>query len=66
MLLRHALHSGKYAAHDCDGVSIKDVAMAKAMADAAAAGQAAFGADPMEPRDMAEASTPVIGKAFLE
>lgn len=40
--------------------------MAKAMADAAAAGQAAFAADPMEPRDMAVPSTPVIGKAFLE
>ena len=42
------------------------VAMAKAMVDAVAAGQAAFQADPMEPRDMAEPSTPVIGKAFLE
>ncbi|MEM7056156.1 MAG: thiazole synthase [Pseudomonadota bacterium] len=40
--------------------------MAKAMAEAALAGQAAFVADPMEPRDMAEPSTPVIGKGFLE
>lgn len=41
-------------------------AMARAMAMAAEAGQAAHIADPMEPRDMAEPSTPVIGKAFLE
>ncbi|MEM9138569.1 MAG: thiazole synthase, partial [Pseudomonadota bacterium] len=41
-------------------------AMARAMAQAVAAGQAAYSADPMEPRDMAEPSTPVIGKAFLE
>ncbi|MEM9138948.1 MAG: thiazole synthase [Pseudomonadota bacterium] len=41
-------------------------AMAKAMAQGVVAGQAAYGADPMEPRDMAEPSTPVIGKAFLE
>ncbi|MEL7469541.1 MAG: thiazole synthase [Pseudomonadota bacterium] len=39
--------------------------MARAMALAVEAGRAAFQADPMEPRDMAEASTPVIGKAFL-
>ncbi|MEL6998548.1 MAG: thiazole synthase, partial [Pseudomonadota bacterium] len=39
--------------------------MARAMALAVEAGGAAFLADPMEPRDMAEASTPVIGKAFL-
>lgn len=39
--------------------------MAKAFADAICAGQAAYDADPMEPRDMAEPSTPVIGKAFL-
>lgn len=42
------------------------VAMARAMALAVEAGRAAFLADPMEPRDMAAASTPVIGKAFLE
>ncbi|MBO9407048.1 thiazole synthase [Shimia sp. R9_1] len=41
------------------------VAMAKAMMLAVEAGQAAFEADPIEARDMAEASTPVIGKAFL-
>ncbi|MEM9062325.1 MAG: thiazole synthase [Pseudomonadota bacterium] len=41
------------------------VQMARAMALAVEAGRAAFEADPMEPRDMAEPSTPVIGKAFL-
>lgn len=40
-------------------------AMARAMAQAAEAGRAAFLADPMEPREMAVPSTPVIGKAFL-
>ncbi|MFV0299290.1 MAG: thiazole synthase [Paracoccus sp. (in: a-proteobacteria)] len=40
-------------------------AMARAMALAIEAGRAAFAADPMGPRDMAAASTPVIGKAFL-
>lgn len=40
-------------------------AMAKAMALAVQAGQLAHQADPIEARDMAEASTPVIGKAFL-
>lgn len=39
--------------------------MARAFSDAIQAGKAAFDADPMEPRDMAEPSTPVIGKAFL-
>ncbi|MBT3142194.1 thiazole synthase [Phaeobacter gallaeciensis] len=39
--------------------------MAKAMALAVEAGRLAFEADPIEARDMAEASTPVIGKAFL-
>ncbi|MEM7745823.1 MAG: thiazole synthase [Pseudomonadota bacterium] len=42
------------------------VAMARAFAQAVAAGRAAFKADPMEARDMAQASTPVLGKAFLE
>lgn len=42
------------------------VAMARAFAQAVAAGRAAFDADPMEARDMAQASTPVLGKAFLE
>ena len=41
-------------------------AMAEAFANAIAAGQLAKTADPMEPRDMAAPSTPVIGKAFLE
>lgn len=40
-------------------------AMARAMAQAAEAGRAAFRADPIEPREMATPSTPVIGKAFL-
>lgn len=40
-------------------------AMARAMALAIEAGRAAHAADPMEPRDMAAPSTPVIGKAFL-
>lgn len=42
------------------------VAMARAMAQAVEAGQRAFDAGPIEPRDMAEPSTPVIGKAFLQ
>ena len=41
------------------------VAMAKAMMAAVEAGRMGFEADPIEARDMAEASTPVIGKAFL-
>jgi len=41
-------------------------AMAAAFAMAVSAGQLAHAADPMEPRDMAAPSTPVIGKAFLE
>lgn len=41
-------------------------AMAEAFAIAIKAGQVAHAADPMEPRDMAAPSTPVIGKAFLE
>jgi thiazole synthase len=40
-------------------------AMARAMMQAIKAGQLAHQADPIEARDMAEASTPVIGKAFL-
>ncbi|MCE8518557.1 thiazole synthase [Ruegeria pomeroyi] len=39
--------------------------MARAMALAIQAGQLAHHADPIEARDMASASTPVIGKAFL-
>ncbi|SHM23760.1 thiazole-phosphate synthase [Paracoccus solventivorans] len=42
------------------------VAMARAMAQAAKAGRAAYLADPIEPREMAAPSTPVIGKAFLQ
>jgi len=41
------------------------IEMAQAMALAVQAGQLARQADPIEPRDMAEASTPVVGKAFL-
>jgi thiazole synthase len=41
------------------------VLMAKAMARAIHAGQLAHQADPIEARDMAEPSTPVVGKAFL-
>lgn len=40
-------------------------AMAEAFGQAVHAGQLAAQADPMEPRDMAAPSTPVIGKAFL-
>ncbi len=40
-------------------------AMAQAMMQAIEAGQLAHQADPIEARDMAEPSTPVIGKAFL-
>jgi thiazole synthase len=39
--------------------------MAEAFAAAISAGQMAATADPMEPRDMAAPSTPLIGKAFL-
>lgn len=40
--------------------------MAEAMARAVEAGALGHRADPMEPRDMAVPSTPVLGKAFLE
>ena len=40
-------------------------AMASAFAQAVLAGRAASEADPIEPRDMASPSTPLIGKAFL-
>jgi thiazole synthase len=40
-------------------------AMAEAFALAIRAGQLAAHADPMEPRDMAAPSTPLLGKAFL-
>ena len=42
------------------------VKMANAFARAVEAGRLAFEADPLEPRDMAAPSTPVLGKAFLE
>ena len=41
-------------------------AMAEGFARAIEGGRLAFEADPMEPRDMAAPSTPVIGRAFLE
>ena len=41
------------------------VAMARAMRDAVTAGRAGYEADPMEPREMAAPSTPVMGKTFL-
>ena len=41
------------------------VAMAGAMAAAVRAGRAAWAAQPMEPRDMAAPSTPLVGRAFL-
>ncbi|MCC5969015.1 MAG: thiazole synthase [Pararhodobacter sp.] len=41
------------------------VAMARAFAMAVGAGALAHAADPMEPRDMAAPSTPVLGKAWL-
>ena len=41
------------------------VAMASAFAQAVAAGRAAYEAGPMEPRELAVPSTPVVGKAFL-
>jgi thiazole synthase len=40
-------------------------AMAEGFAKAVEAGRLAFEADPMEPRDMAAPSTPLIGRAFL-
>lgn len=42
------------------------VAMARAFALAVEAGRLCFCADPIEPRDMAEPSTPVIGRAFTD
>jgi thiazole synthase len=41
------------------------VAMAAAFARAVEAGRAGFEAQPMAPRDLAEPSTPVAGKAWL-
>ena len=45
--------------------SVDPVRMAGAFARAVTAGREAYLAGPMEPRDMAAPSTPVIGKAFL-
>ena len=45
--------------------AVDPVRMAGAFAQAVAAGREAYLAGPMEPRDMAVPSTPVIGKAFL-
>jgi thiazole synthase len=42
------------------------VAMARAFALGVEAGRAAFLAQPMTPRDLAQPSTPVIGRAFDE
>ncbi|MEJ0092471.1 MAG: thiazole synthase [Methylocella sp.] len=42
------------------------VAMARAFALAVEAGRLGFRADPMQPRDMAAPSTPVIGQAFTD
>ncbi|MBT8155170.1 thiazole synthase [Epibacterium ulvae] len=39
--------------------------MAEGFAQAVVSGRMAYDADPMEPRDMAAPSTPLIGKAFL-
>ena len=41
------------------------ISMAKAFSDAVSAGRTAYLAEPIEMSDMATASTPVIGKAFL-
>ncbi|MEM7193874.1 MAG: thiazole synthase [Pseudomonadota bacterium] len=41
------------------------VSMAKAFTEAISAGRSAFLANPIEQNDMAEPSTPVLGKAFL-
>ena len=45
--------------------AIDPAAMAAAFAQAIVAGRAAYIAGPMEPRDIAAPSTPIIGKAFL-
>jgi thiazole synthase len=42
------------------------IAMARAVALAVEAGRLCYCADPIEPRDMAEPSTPVIGRAFTD
>jgi thiazole synthase len=46
--------------------AVDPVQMASAFAQGIEAGRAAYRAGPMEPRDLAVPSTPVIGKAFLD
>lgn len=46
--------------------AVDPVAMARAFALGIAAGRLAYEAGPMEPRDMASPSTPVIGRPFAE
>lgn len=66
-------HAAQALELGCDAVLINTavsqahdpVAMAGAFAQAVAAGRAAYEAGPMEPRDLAVPSTPVVGKAFL-
>jgi thiazole synthase len=41
-------------------------AMARAFALAVEAGRAGYRADPMQPRDMAAPSSPVVGQAFTD
>jgi thiazole synthase len=43
----------------------RPVEMAGAFASAVEGGRAAYLAGPMEPRDLAAPSTPVVGRAFL-
>jgi thiazole synthase len=45
--------------------AVRPVQMASAFAQGVEAGRAAHQAGPMEPRDLAVPSTPVIGRAFL-
>jgi thiazole synthase len=42
------------------------VTIARAFALAVDAGRLAYGADPIMPRDMAEPSTPQLGRAFVD
>ncbi len=67
----HAAHAMELG---CDAVLLNTavaragdpIAMACAFSAAVKAGRAAFAATPIEPSDMAQPSTPVIGKAFLD
>jgi thiazole synthase len=66
-------HAAQAMELGCDAILINTavaqasdpVAMALAFAEGVAAGRRAYLAGPMEPRDMAVPSTPVVGKAFL-